>query len=285
MKTYGDYYIETRRTLKEAGVEAYSLEARLLVAHAAGKTMEKLAADMNLYPSSAMGEKVRELIDRRLSGEPIAYVTGSWEFYGLPLVVDRSTLIPRMDTEVLVDSALKILRGRSKMDARVLDLCTGSGCIACAIASELPASRVVAADIDPRCVSICRRNVLLNNLSPRVTSIDADALGAPPMLIGSFDMLVSNPPYIASAEIDTLEASVREYEPRKALDGGEDGLRFYREIVRRWKSVIREGGHILFEVCETQSAEVQKLLRLASFKDVEAVKDTAGIERVVIGRV
>lgn len=285
MKTYGDYYIETRRTLKEAGVEAYSLEARLLVAHAAGKTMEKLAADINLYPSSAMGEKVRELIDRRLSGEPIAYVTGSWEFYGLPLVVDRSTLIPRMDTEVLVDSALKILRGRSKMDARVLDLCTGSGCIACAIASELPASRVVAADIDPRCVSICRRNVLLNNLSPRVTSIDADALGAPPMLIGSFDMLVSNPPYIASAEIDTLDASVREYEPRKALDGGEDGLRFYREIVRRWKSVIREGGHILFEVGETQSAEVQKLLRLASFKDVEAVKDTAGIERVVIGRV
>lgn len=285
MKTYGDYFIETRRTLKEAGVEAYSLEARLLVAHAAGKTMEKLAADMNLYPSSAMGEKVRELIDRRLSGEPIAYVTGSWEFYGLPLVVDRSTLIPRMDTEVLVDSALKILRGRSKMDARVLDLCTGSGCIACAIASELPASRVVAADIDPRCVSICRRNVLLNNLSPRVTSIDADALGAPPMLIGSFDMLVSNPPYIASAEIDTLDASVREYEPRKALDGGEDGLRFYREIVRRWKSVIREGGHILFEVGETQSAEVQKLLRLASFKDVEAVKDTAGIERVVIGRV
>lgn len=285
MKTYGDYYIETRRTLKEAGIEAYNLEARLLVAHAAGKTMEKLTADLNLYPSSTMGDRVRELIERRLAGEPIAYVTGSWEFYGLPLVIDRSTLIPRMDTEVLVDSALKILRERGKMDARVLDLCTGSGCIACAIASELPASRVVAADIDPRCVSVCRRNVLLNNLSPRVTSIDADALGAPPMLIGSFDMLVSNPPYIATKEIETLDVSVRDYEPRKALDGGEDGLRFYREIVRRWKSVIREGGHILFEVGETQSAEVQKLLRLASFKDVEAVKDTAGIERVVIGRV
>lgn len=285
MKTYGDYYIETRRTLKEAGIEAYNLEARLLVAHAAGKTMEKLTADLNLYPSSTMGDRVRELIERRLAGEPIAYVTGSWEFYGLPLVIDRSTLIPRMDTEVLVDSALKILRERGKMDARVLDLCTGSGCIACAIASELPASRVVAADIDPRCVSVCRRNVLLNNLSPRVTSIDADALGAPPMLIGSFDMLVSNPPYIATEEIETLDVSVRDYEPRKALDGGEDGLRFYREIVRRWKSVIREGGHILFEVGETQSAEVQKLLRLASFKDVEAVKDTAGIERVVIGRV
>lgn len=285
MKTYGDYYIETRRTLKEAGIEAYNLEARLLVAHAAGKTMEKLTADMNLYPSSAMGEKVHGLIERRLAGEPIAYVTGSWEFYGLPLVVDRSTLIPRMDTEVLVDTALNILRSRGKMDARVLDLCTGSGCIACAIANALPASRVVAADIDPRCVSVCRRNVLLNNLSPRVTSIDADAASTPPLLIGSFDMIVCNPPYIATAEIDTLDVSVRDYEPRKALDGGEDGLYFYREIIRRWKTVIRDGGYIVFEVGETQSGEVQKLLRLASFKDVGCEKDTAGIERVVFGRV
>ena len=285
MKTYGDYYIETRRAFKEAGIEAYSLEARLLVAHAAGKTMEKLAADMNLYPAAPTGQKVNELIERRLAGEPIAYVTGSWEFYGLPLVIDRSTLIPRVDTEVVVDTALEILRSRGKMDARVLDLCAGSGCIACAIANELPASRVVAADVDLNCVSVCRRNALLNNLSPRVTAIDADATASPPMLIGSFDMIVSNPPYIASAEIDTLDDSVRLYEPRLALDGGEDGLHFYREIIRRWKNVIRDGGYLVFEVGDTQSGEVQKLLRLASFRDVSAVKDTAGIERVVYGRV
>lgn len=285
MKTYGDYYIETRRALKQAHIEAYSLEARLLVAHAADKSMEKFLAELHLYPATTIAEKIDELLRRRLTGEPIAYVTGSWEFYGLPLVLDRSTLIPRTDTEALVSTALRILRARGKTDARVLDLCCGSGCIACAVAHELPASRVVAADIDPKCVSICRKNVLLNSLSPRVTAVEADALGAPPMLIGSFDMLISNPPYIASADIEWLDSSVRDFEPHRALDGGEDGLNFYREIIRRWKGVIRDGGYIIFEVGETQADDVQKLLRLASFKDVGCEKDTASIERVVFGRV
>jgi release factor glutamine methyltransferase len=285
MKTYGDYYIETRRALKEAGVEAYSLEARLLCAHAAEKTTEKFMAELGLYPAATMADKISALLNRRLAGEPIAYVTGSWEFYGMPLIVDENVLIPRMDTEVLVDTALQNLKQRGKPDARVLDLCTGSGCIACAIAKKLPGAKVVAADISPKAVSICRKNVLLNGLSPRVSSIDADALNAPPLLIGSFDLLVSNPPYIASEEIDTLDTSVRDYEPRMALDGGEDGLDFYRAIIRRWKSVIREGGYIMFEVGETQAEEVQKLLRLASFKDVGTKKDTAGIERVVYARV
>lgn len=285
MKTYGDYYIETRRALKAAGIESYSLEARILVAHAAGKPMDKFMADLTLYPATTMQKTVDELLQRRLNGEPLAYVTGSWEFYGLPLIVDRNVLIPRVDTEVLVETAVSALKNRSRMDGRVLDLCTGSGCIACAIARELPGARIVAADISPAAVSICRQNVLLNNLSPRVTAIDADAKSTPPMLIGSFDLLVCNPPYIPTIEVLGLDSSVRDYEPQLALDGGADGLDFYRAIIKNWKSVIREGGGIVFEVGETQAEEVQRLLRLASFKNVGTRQDTAGIDRVVYANV
>lgn len=284
MKTYGDYYIETRRKLKEAGVDAYSLEARLVVAHAAGKTMEKFMAELNLYPAAVIAEKIEELIERRLSGEPVAYVTGSWEFYGLPIIIDNSVLIPRMDTEVLVDTALRLVKERRPV-ARILDLCAGSGCIACALAKELPGAKIVAADIEPHAVSLCRRNALMNGFGDRITCVDADATKTPPSLIGSFDIIVSNPPYIPTGELAMLDESVREYEPILALDGGEDGLDFYRAIIDCWRGVIRDGGHIVFEVGEEQSEAVQRLLRLASFRDVGCEKDTAGIERVVFARV
>ncbi len=282
-KTYNEYYIETRRALKNAGIEAYSLEARLLVAHAAGKSVEKLLQDLRLYTAENLTPRLQALLERRFAGEPVAYITGEWEFYGLPILVDKNVLIPRVDTEVLAEAAIESLRGR-KMDARVLDLCAGSGCIGCAIARNLPATRVVVADVSPAAVSLCRKNVLHNNLSPRVTCIDADAKGMPPMLLGSFDMIVCNPPYIPSAEIDTLDSSVRDYEPRLALDGGEDGLDFYRAITANWKSVLRTGGQILFEVGAGQADAVKKILRLAGFTHVESIPDTLKIERVVMGK-
>ena len=283
-KTYNDLYIETRRQLKEAGISAYALEARLIVAHAAGKTSEKLLRDMRLYTNDEMGAKVRELIRRRLEGEPLAYLTGEWEFYGLPMLINESVLIPRIDTEVLVDTALRYLRSR-KPEARVLDLCAGSGCVGCAIAKHLPESRVVEADINPEAVSLCRKNALLNNLSPRVTCIDADAMSSPPMLVGSFDMIVCNPPYIPTADIETLDATVREYEPVDALDGGEDGLDFYRAIIKNWRHVLRTGGQFVFEVGIHQADAVSRILRLGDCKNIEVVPDTAGIPRVVAGRI
>ncbi|MEG1164982.1 MAG: peptide chain release factor N(5)-glutamine methyltransferase, partial [Oscillospiraceae bacterium] len=226
--------------------------------------------------------EVDALIERRLAGEPVAYITGDWEFYGIPISVTRGVLIPRVDTEVLADSAISALRGR-KMDARVLDLCTGSGCVGCAIAKELPATHVVLADNSRAALGIAKQNVMRNKLNPRVSCIELDAMETPPMMIGSFDLLTCNPPYIPTADIAGLDTSVKDYEPLEALDGGADGLNFYRAIIEKWRNVVRLGGLMLFEVGVGQAEDVIKLMRLGGFKNVESVKDTLGIDRVVFG--
>ena len=284
MKTYNELYLSTRNLLRQHGVEGYTLEARLLVAQAAGKTTAELLRDINLYTTDAVEAKVLDYTQRRMNGEPVAYITGLWEFYGLPMVVTPDVLIPRMDTELLVDTAKALLTGR-KMDARVLDLCCGSGCIACAIAHELPATRLVAVDISASALEVCRRNVALNRLLSRVICMQADAAAAPPMRVGQFDMIVSNPPYIESAEILTLDPSVRDYEPIWALDGGEDGLRFYRSILKYWRSLLKPGGFLLFEVGEGQAETVKDMILSAGFAAADTRKDTLGVERVVIGKI
>lgn len=284
MRTYNDIYLSARNLLRQSGVEAFSLEAKLLVAGAAGKTTAQLLRDMSLYASNKIEDTVTEYIARRLRGEPVAYITGSWEFYGLPIVTTPDVLIPRMDTEKLVDTAKELLTGR-KMNARILDLCCGSGCITCAIGHEMPATRLVAIDISANALEVCRRNIAAQKLISRVICMQADALSSPPLGIGEFDMIVSNPPYIASEEIKTLDVSVKDFEPVWALDGGEDGLKFYKSIIKYWKSLLRPGGWLLFEVGEGQAADVRDMLRSAGFDYTSTRKDTLGIERVVFGRI
>ncbi|MCI5754437.1 MAG: peptide chain release factor N(5)-glutamine methyltransferase [Clostridiales bacterium] len=282
VKTYNDLYIRIRRALRAAGVEASSLEARLLLAHAAGKTVEKLLQDMCLYCTDTVEADAAALLRRRLAGEPVAYITGSWEFYGMPLEINEHVLIPRADTEVLVEKALDKFIGRD-MSPRVLDLCSGSGCIGCAIARELPASRVVMLDISDKAISLSRRNVLHNKLTPRVTCIQMDVRSAPPVGLGTFDLIVSNPPYIPSAEMPELDASVRDYEPHTALDGGRDGLDFYHAILGGWQRLLRPGGWMFFEVGEDQAEHVSLLMRAKGFRQIEQIPDTRGVLRVVDG--
>lgn len=283
MRTYNDIYLSARNLLRQSGVEAFSLEAKLLVAGAAGKTTAQLLRDMSLYASNKIEDTVTEYIARRLRGEPVAYITGSWEFYGLPIVTTPDVLIPRMDTEKLVDTAKELLTGR-KMNARILDLCCGSGCITCAIGHEMPATRLVAIDISANALEVCRRNIAAQKLISRVICMQADTLSSPPLGIGEFDMIVSNPPYIASEEIKTLDVSVKDFEPVWALDGGEDGLKFYKAIIKYWKSLLRQGGYLLFEVGEGQAQAVRDMLSAAGFGYTDTRKDTLGIDRVVFGR-
>ena len=283
MITYSDLTLSTRKALMQQGVSAAQMEARFLVAHAAGKSVTELLRDMHLYTTEAVAQTVEQYIERRAKGEPVAYITRSWEFYGIPLTVTPDVLIPRMDTEVLIDTVKEILTGR-KMDARILDLCTGSGCIACALAKELPATRLVAVDISASALQVCRENVAANRLNSRILCIQTDALAPPPLGMSNFDVVVSNPPYIPSFDMLTLDSSVRDYEPLWALDGGEDGLKFYRGIIKHWKTVIRPGGYMLFEVGEGQAPLVQELLMNAGFAETDIRTDTAGIDRVVIGR-
>ena len=283
MKTYNDIYLSTRNILRQNGVEGYALEARILVACAAGKTVQQLLRDINLYTTEQVENTVLDYTARRLRGEPVAYITGSWEFYGLPMTVTSDVLIPRMDTEVLVDAVKEFLTGY-KMDARVLDLCCGSGCITCAIGHELPATKLVAVDLSASALEVCRQNIAKNRLSSRVICMQADATSSPPLGIGSFDVIVSNPPYIPSFELIELDCSVRDYEPMTALDGGEDGLDFYRAIIKYWTITMRPNGLMMFEVGEGQADEVKMMLLKAGFVSVEGRNDTLGFERVVIGK-
>ena len=284
MKTYNDTYIQARNTLRGAGIEGFNLEAKLLVARASGKTLPQLLRDMNLYTTDKVENAVKDYTSRRLKGEPVAYITGLWEFYGLPIVVTPDVLIPRMDTEILVEAAKSILFGH-KMDARVLDLCCGSGCIACAVGHELPAAKLVAVDISASALEICRKNIAANRLNSRVICMQADATSSPPLGIGRFDMIIANPPYIASGEIAGLDCSVRDYEPIWALDGAPDGLRFYKGIIKYWKSLLNDEGWLLFEVGEGQADAVEEMLQSAGFNYTERRKDSLGIDRVVIGRI
>jgi len=282
VKTYNELYLRVRNALMNAEVEGYALEARLIVATAAGKNPEQLLRDMNLYTSPAVAEKTEEMLANRLKGEPVAYLTGSWEFYGLPMIVSPDVLIPRMDTEVLVDAAKEII-STGERTIRVLDLCTGSGCIACAVGSLFPTVKLVAVDISAKALEICRKNVAANRLNNRVVCMQADALAAPPMGVGQFDMIISNPPYIATDEIMTLDSSVRDYEPIWALDGGKSGYQFYKAIIKYWKSALKPGGHLLFEVGEGQAEYVAEMLLSGGFRAAETRKDTLGVDRVVIG--
>ena len=278
MKTYNDIYLQARNALREHGIEGYSLEARLLVATAAGKTAQELLRDLSLYTTPEMAAKVADLTERRIAGEPVAYITGAWEFYGLPMVITTDVLIPRMDTELLVDAAKELLNGH-KMDARVLDLCCGSGCIACAIGHELPATSLglyLSFDI--------ARNIAANRLSSRAICMQADATSSPPLSMGQFDMIVSNPPYIRSADMRKLDPSVRDFEPSWALDGGKDGLKFYKAIIKYWKALLRPGGYLLFEVGEGQAESVKEMMLTGGFRAVSSKFDTIGVERVVIGK-
>ena len=283
-RTYSEMYISLRNRLRDAGIEAAALEARLIAASAAGKSTEKLLRDMRFYATDEVEKRAEAMVRRRLAGEPVAYITGVWEFRGLPMEVSRDVLIPRVDTEVLAETAIKYLKDTGRLDARVLDLCSGTGCIGCAIAAELPRVRVVLSDVSPEAMEISRRNVSRNGLDGRISFLPADVMKLPPLMTGSFDLVVSNPPYIPTVEIMTLDPSVRDYEPIWALDGGEDGLDFYRAILKNWHGVIRQGGELMFEVGEEQAERVKDLMRMAGLREARSVLDTRGVERVVTAR-
>lgn len=283
-RTYSEMYIALRNRLRDAGIEAAALEARLIAATAAGKSTEKLLRDMRYYATDEVERRAEEMVQRRLAGEPVAYITGVWEFRGLPMEVSRDVLIPRVDTEVLAETAIKYLKDTGRLDARVLDLCSGTGCIGCAIAAELPRVRVVLSDVSPEAMEISRRNVSRNGLDGRISFLPADVMKLPPLMTGSFDLVVSNPPYIPTVEIMTLDPSVRDYEPVWALDGGEDGLDFYRAILKNWALVIRQGGELMFEVGEDQAERVKDLMRMAGLREARSFPDTQNIQRVVAAK-
>ena len=279
--TYNNLYMDIRQQLRTAGVQASTLEARELVCFASGKTRQQLQRDGQLYVPPTVEEQARALVRRHLAGEPVAYLIGAWEFYGLPLDIDRQVLIPRADTETLVDCALPFLRGQA--GSRVLDLCAGSGCIGLAVASQVADCRVTLGDISEGALRICRQNIRRNDLSDRVAPLQVNAMAAPPRQLGTYDCILCNPPYIPTGDIAGLDVSVRDFEPHDALDGGEDGLDFYRAVSSLWREALHTGGMLFFEVGIGQADDVLRIMRSFGFGDLEITPDPAGIPRVVQG--
>ena len=279
--TYNNLYLDIRRQLRGAGIEAATLEARELVCFGTGKSREQLQRDGGLYASPELEHRVRDLVDRHLAGEPVAYLIGEWEFYGLPLDISREVLIPRPDTEVLAEQAINYLRTLG--ECRVLDLCAGSGCVGLAIAAQVPQTRVVLGEWSDGALKICRQNIRRNGLSGRVVPMQADAREKPEKTLGDFQCIVCNPPYIPRGDIDGLDVSVKDYEPHLALDGGEDGLDFYRAISEKWKDALHIGGRLYFEVGIGQADSVLRIMRAQGFGDIQVVKDLHEIPRVVFG--
>ena len=281
MTTYAAALNEARAALRAAGVESPALDARLLLCDAARIDSAALIANGN----DPLPDLARQCFDRhlqrRVSGEPVARIVGYKEFWGLPFEVTPATLVPRADTETLVEAVLAELRGRHHEQLSICDLGTGSGAILLALLRELPNARGLGVDISPAAVEASRSNAAALAFAERSEFRVGDFARQPD---GFFDVIVSNPPYIRSAAIAGLERDVRDYEPRVALDGGADGLDAYRSILSRARLLLNDTGFVAFEVGFDQSDAVTELCRANMLNQVAVTCDLAGVRRVVLAR-
>ncbi len=264
------------------GVDGPRFSAELLLAHVLGWKRIELYTHFDAAVGAGRLAELRELVKRAGEHEPIAYLVGATEFYSMTIRVSRDCLIPRPETEGLVERAIDFLR-RRQGEQQVLDLCTGSGCIAAAIAKNHPAAKVVATDICERALAVAAENVRAHGLEDRVRLLAGDLFE--PVIAGldatRFDLIASNPPYVSAAEYEKLDRNIREYEPKKALDGGADGLDVYRRISERAVEFLKDDGTLLLEIGCGQAEAVLKLLEEGGLKILEVFKDHAKLNRII----
>ncbi|MBR5536510.1 MAG: peptide chain release factor N(5)-glutamine methyltransferase [Clostridia bacterium] len=281
IRTINDIYLDLRTEFRKKGIAGYQIEARDLVAFALDLSDDEFVAKRNQYIFDKDVQKIEELKALRYSGVPLQHITGRWEFYGLPMEVTTDTLIPRPDTETLVEVAVELLKDRSK--GRILDLCCGTGCVGLATLKNVSDGITgVLADLSEPALEVARRNVVHNGLSHRTLTYQVDALAEASPLLGKFHMILCNPPYIPTADIMTLDVEVQR-EPHMALDGGEDGLDFYRAVCRNFAPALNKSGVLAFEVGLGQFEDVMAIMTDAGYANVQFRCDLAGIERVVWG--
>ena len=282
VKKYGDLYLQARRALLPTEGENAAAAARELLAFASGKSVAAVLADANLYASEQIEADLNGYVNRMLAHEPLPYILGQWDFYGISLEVTPDVLIPRDDTMAVTDLALEVLR-TGRPSPRVFDLCCGSGCIGLAIAHQLPDAHVTLADISRPALAVAKRNIKRLKLMNRVTAIGLDAKKPAPSFVGTLDALVCNPPYVTAEEMTQLEPSVRDYEPALALDGGADGLDFYRAVAENFTRLIASGGYLCFEFGLGQHVAVSMILQEYGYTDIALRKDLRGVIRAARG--
>ena len=276
MSNYKDLYVNGIEKLERAGITEAKLDARLLLEYVCGTDHSTLLAHPDLEVSAENEAKYEGFLDRRASHEPVAYILGTWSFMGLDFNVNENVLIPEQDTEILVEEAMRYLED----GMRFMDLCTGSGCIALSLLNYTNGTSAVCTDISGAALEVARSNADKLGYLERVEFLETDLFpGENP---GKFDMIVSNPPYIASKVIEGLAPEVRDFEPRLALDGDEDGLVFYRRIIEKVPEYLFSSGYLLLEIGYDQGQDVVTMLEAdGRFHDIQVIKDLGGNDRVV----
>ena len=284
VKTISELYLDARRVLiTQEEPQMASLMARNLVCHVTGMSQEQVLAKRDMYVNDTVCNQMDAAVQRLMNGEPLPYILGKWEFYGLELIVTPDVLIPRDDTCAVADLAIQqSLFLDSK--PRILDLCTGAGCIGLAIASRVKDAKVTLADLSQAALAVAKQNIVLHHLTSRVSCVKANALEEPPTFMGKFDLIVSNPPYITTRDMLELPHSVAGFEPRMALHGGDDGLKFYRAIAQNYAKALKPGGYLCFEFGDDQGDDVCAILEANGYTILERVKDYNDRERAVIAR-
>lgn len=282
-KTYRELYEEGRRILEQAGLPDAALDARFLLEEVCGTNLQTLL----VFPEKKVTEEevnqYHAFVQRRKDREPTAMILGEWDFMGLTFRLNKSTLIPEQDTEVLVETALEELKRRGSGEAplRILDLCTGSGCILLSLLHELRNAGGLGTDLSEEALEAARENAVRLGLQERGTFRQGDLWE--PVGDERFDLIVSNPPYVPTEVIPTLEPEVRCGEPYAALDGGEDGLVFYRRILKEAAGHLKPSGIIIVESGFDEAAQIAALMQDQKLRGIRTVKDYGGLDRVVLG--
>lgn len=282
-KTYRELYEEGRRILEQAGLPDAALDARFLLEEVCGTNLQTFL----VFPEKKVTEEevnqYRAFIQRRKDREPTAMILGEWDFMGLTFRLNKSTLIPEQDTEVLVETALEELkrRGLGEAPLRILDLCTGSGCILLSLLHELRNAGGLGTDLSEEALEAARENAVRLGLQERAAFRQGDLWE--PVGDERFDLIVSNPPYVPTEVIPTLEPEVRCGEPYAALDGGEDGLVFYRRIMREAAGHLKPSGIIIVESGFDEAPQIAALMQDQKLRGIRIVKDYGGLDRVVLG--
>ncbi len=271
-------YFHVKNVLENNGIENAQFEAMCIIEHVLKKRLNRLFIEKTEvgYEQQKFSESIAY---RRIKGEPLQYILGEWEFFGMPFYVGEGVLIPRQDTEVLVESILNFVQGIKS--PKIVDLCSGSGCIACAIGANVKYSEVYALEKSEKAATYLQQNVTLNNVDVEI--IVADVLDEKNTeQFSDIDVIVCNPPYLTADDMLSLQKEVT-FEPETALFGGEDGLEFYREITRIWKKCLKTGGVLAYEIGMGQENDIEKIMTQNGFVNIELIKDLCGIVRVVKG--
>ncbi len=287
MNTIKELLQYAAETLKNAGIETPVVEAEVILCHVLNCNRAYLISHNDRVITEPEVEELTRLINKRAENIPLQYLLGETEFMSLCFKVSPAVLIPRQDTEILVEKCIELVREFGGQGTRVLDMCTGSGCIAVSIAYYCPEARVTACDVSKSALEIAGINAVQAGVQSRVEFCTGDLFEALKNEEGSevrFDIIASNPPYIETTTVEQLQSEVRDHEPYIALDGGADGLDFYRRIVEEAPKYLVAGGYLALEIGYNQGDSVSRLMD-GDFEDITVLKDYGGNDRVVVGRI